>query len=51
MVCGNCKHFKPCMKVPAVLDSYGKCQHHYGGFKGEIRYDYSSACTDHEFNY
>ena len=46
MICGNCEHFKPCMDIPAGLDSYGKCRHPYGGFKGEYRYDYTSACVD-----
>lgn len=46
MICGNCKYFKPCMNIPAGLDNYGKCRHPHGVFRGETRYDCTSACVD-----
>ena len=50
-MCGDCKYFNPCMNIPAGLEPYGRCQNPYGAFKGQIKYDYSSACRDYDRSY
>jgi len=47
-MCGNCKYYKPVAEVPHGLELYGYCRHPYGGFKGQLRYDYTAACKDGE---